>query len=65
MKELVLQKFSTNAELKDFLLETGEAHLIEGNGWGDTFWGVSGGKGENHLGKILMEVRQELQTAKS
>lgn len=35
--------------------------LVEGNSFGDTFWGVDArtGKGENHLGKILMKVREE------
>jgi predicted NAD-dependent protein-ADP-ribosyltransferase YbiA (DUF1768 family) len=45
------------------LLETGDAELIEGNDWGDTFWGVCGGKGNNFLGKLLMEVRKELRSA--
>ena len=44
------------------LLATGEEELIEGNYWHDTCWGVCncakcGDKGENRLGKLLMEVR--------
>ncbi len=37
--------------------------VVEGNHWGDTCWGVDNrtGQGENHLGKILMQVREELQ----
>ena len=35
--------------------------LIEGNVWNDTFWGVCNGKGHNHLGKILMKVRDEIR----
>ena len=33
-----------------------------GNTWGDTCWGVDlrTGQGENHLGRILMKVREEL-----
>lgn len=61
MTNLVRDKFSNNPELCAKLLETGDAELIEGNTWGDTFWGVCKGKGENHLGKILMKVRQELR----
>lgn len=57
---LVQQKFS-NPALKRLLLATGEAELIEGNSWGDTFWGVSKGVGENHLGRILMRVRDALR----
>lgn len=31
--------------------------LVEGNTWGDTFWGICNGVGENWLGRILMEIR--------
>ena len=44
------------------LLATGKATLVEGNSWGDTFWGVCRGKGKNMLGKILMRVRKRLAT---
>lgn len=63
MEDLVRQKFFMNQFCREKLLETGEAELIEGNTWNDTFWGVCRGKGENHLGKILMKVRAELQGA--
>ena len=43
------------------LLETNTKELIEGNNHGDTYWGIVNGKGENMLGKLLMEVRSELQ----
>lgn len=62
MRDLVSQKFATEP-LRSKLLETGDAELIEGNRWGDRFWGVYGGTGENHLGKILMRVRGELRSA--
>ena len=55
---LVRQKFGSDP-LKRKLLDTGDAELVEGNWWGDTFWGPYNGKGENHLGKILMKVREE------
>src|SRR5574337_1059347 len=58
MKELLVQKFST-FELKSKLLATGDQELIEGNWWGDTFWGVCNGIGHNMLGKLLMEIRNE------
>jgi len=54
-------KFTNNPRLKDKLLGTKEAKLEEGNTWGDTFWGVVDGKGDNHLGKLLMMVRQKLK----
>ncbi len=62
MHELVLQKFSGNKVLKAELLATGTAPLVEGNYWRDAFWGVYQGKGQNHLGKILMKVRDQLRS---
>lgn len=59
MTELVRRKFQ-NPILKTKLIATGNAELIEGNAWRDTFWGVCNGKGDNHLGKILMQVREEV-----
>ena len=59
MYGLVKQKF-TKEPFRTKLLDTGNAELIEGNWWGDTFWGVCMGKGENKLGGILMLVRGEL-----
>lgn len=44
------------------LLATRDRMLIEGNDWGDTFWGMVDGEGENNLGKILMRVREEIKT---
>lgn len=63
MFEIVLAKFTQHPDLKEKLLDTGDAILIEGNTWHDTYWGVDSktGKGQNHLGKILMRVRQELR----
>jgi ribA/ribD-fused uncharacterized protein len=58
MRSLVEQKFTRHENLGNRLLDTGDQHLEEGNTWGDTFWGTCNGKGENHLGKILMEVRE-------
>jgi len=58
---LVRDKFTTHPELAKLLLATGDQELIEGNWWGDRYWGKCGGVGENHLGQILMEVREELR----
>ncbi|KAI8846959.1 hypothetical protein BC829DRAFT_254236 [Chytridium lagenaria] len=62
MKRLVEIKFERGSELAMLLMGTGDMELVEGNVWNDTFWGVSlkSGKGENHLGKILMNRRREL-----
>lgn len=60
MELFVFQKFR-NPKLKGFLLDTDNKELIEGNTWGDKFWGVCDGVGENHLGKILMKVRDRIR----
>ncbi len=63
MNELVRQKYSDrNPELKEKLIATGNTTIIEGNTWGDTFFGLclETGVGENWLGRITMQVRNEL-----
>ncbi len=60
METLVSRKFFDNPGLRNLLLNTGTGLLQEGNWWGDRFWGVYKGEGENHLGKILMKVRGKL-----
>lgn len=60
MTALVRLKFA-NPELKASLLATGDAELAEGNNWNDRFWGVCRGVGKNHLGRVLMQVREELR----
>lgn len=64
MYQILKAKFSQR-EFKTQLLRTGDAELIEGNTWNDTFWGVNirTGKGRNHLGKLLMRVRNELASS--
>lgn len=59
MLDLLRQKFRAS-KLKLLLLQTGCKELIEGNTWGDTYWGVCNGVGANHLGRLLMQVRREL-----
>jgi len=54
-------KFKQNPVLLQKLLDTGNTELIEGNDWGDKFWGISHGEGKNNLGKLLMKIRDELQ----
>ncbi|CAL6029665.1 NADAR_family protein [Hexamita inflata] len=60
MKDLLVLKFQNEA-LKQKLLLTELKEIVEGNNWGDCYWGVCEGKGQNVLGKLLMEVRQELK----
>ncbi len=61
MERLVRDKFFNHKELATLLIATGEEELVEGNWWGDKYWGVCNGEGENHLGKILMKVRNEVK----
>lgn len=71
MYDLLWDKF-TIPQLRDKLLATGDAELIEGNWWHDCFWGVCRGTercrqspheptGDNHLGKLLMKIREEIR----
>lgn len=59
MRELLRQKFSI-PKYALLLTATGDAMLIEGNNWGDTFWGICRGEGQNRLGRLLMSIRHEL-----
>lgn len=61
MTAIVKAKFEQNEDLKEKLLSTENTYLEEGNTWGDRIWGTVNGVGANNLGKILMNVRKELQ----
>jgi len=61
MEDCVKDKFTRNEDLKQRLLDTGDKELVEGNTWNDTYWGVCRGRGKNVLGKILMNIREELR----
>ncbi len=71
MKKAVLAKFSQNQHLKDFLMTTGEAELVEAST--NKYWGCglpmkdkhliadrAKWSGVNTLGKIIMDVRRHL-----
>lgn len=66
MEEILKCKFS-NPILKKKLLDTGDSELIEGNYWHDLYWGdcycrtCKNTQGLNHLGKLLMKIRNELK----
>lgn len=57
------QKFQLHQQLSIWLVETKPNELIEGNTWGDVYWGVCKGKGQNKLGQLLMKVREEINHA--
>ena len=64
MKSILQAKFEQNPELMEKLKETGNRILINGNNKQETFWGVDlySWQGENHLGKIIMNIRdREIQ----
>lgn len=63
MNWAVREKFK-NYKYAKLLIATGDEELVEGNWWHDTYWGVCNGVGKNHLGKILMKVRDELNGVK-
>ncbi len=61
MREAVLAKFTQHDDLRELLLSTGDATLVE-HTENDSYWGDGGdGSGRNRLGRILMEVRDELR----
>jgi ribA/ribD-fused uncharacterized protein len=69
MEQIVTLKFEDKG-MALLLTDTYPARLVEGNTWGDFFWGMvykkadenfsAGWYGNNHLGKILMRVRKSL-----
>lgn len=64
MRLLIRKKFKAGTMLAEKLIATGDAILIEGNWWGDRFWGKCPagpeGEGDNWLGKLLMRQRNRL-----
>ena len=60
MEGLLRQKFVPLTDLSTMLVQSRFRELIEGNTWGDVYWGVCNGKGKNHLGKLLMRIRSEM-----
>lgn len=68
MEWAVNEKFKDDA-LKEMLLMTGNVEIIEGNWWHDVYYGQCScekcaGKGKNKLGKLLMNIRSELNGTK-
>lgn len=60
MRQADLAKFSQHARLRELLLATEDAEIVEDTTM-DAFWGFGpDGKGENWAGRILMEVRAHL-----
>lgn len=66
MRDVLRAKFTQHDDLRELLLSTGDARLVEmatvSNEVNKT-WGEVNGKGKNMLGVLLMEVRDELRQA--
>jgi hypothetical protein len=61
MRKAVLRKFETHEDIREELLSTGDAEIVE-NSPIDYYWGCGAdGSGKNMLGIILMEVREILR----
>lgn len=67
MRKILMDKFTRHKNLRNELVKTKDQILIEGNNWHDNFWGdcfckkCKDIKGKNMLGKLLMEVREEVK----
>lgn len=63
MEEVLRIKFSV-PYLREKLIATGNQNIQEGNDWKDQFWGIrfdmQPNYGENHLGRLIMKIRDEL-----
>lgn len=58
---IILENKFGDYELRKKLDSTKGYELIEGNSWGDRFWGQSPlGTGKNELGKLLMSIRDDI-----
>lgn len=65
MRAILREKFTQHEDLRELLVSTGEARLVESATVDNTvnrLWGEVNGKGKNMLGEMLMELREELKT---
>lgn len=67
MEDILRAKFmgELSSPLDQWLLNTSDAFLIEGNTWGDRYWGQVNGEGENYLGLLLMKIRAKIKSLSS
>lgn len=63
MKDLLIQKFK-DKRMRILLMKTMGSKISHVNNHGDTFWGIYKGKGEDHLGRLLMEIREDIDEGK-
>lgn len=65
MRGVLYAKFTQHQDLRDLLLSTGTARLIETatvDNEVNRLWGEVNGQGKNMLGELLMELRARLRT---
>ena len=65
MRRVLMAKYTQHEDLKQLLLSTGDARLVEVatvDNAVNRLWGEVNGVGKNMLGVLLMEVRQQLQS---
>jgi ribA/ribD-fused uncharacterized protein len=61
MEKVLFEKYTRHPELKELLLSTGDSHLYE-HTTNDCYWADCGDRsGKNHLGELLMKVRDSLR----
>lgn len=68
MLGVVRLKFARNYDIAERLIATGDEELVEGNNWGDRYWGVDpvgSRNGRNRLGEVLTLVRAELTSSRA
>jgi len=64
MRGVLRAKFTQHADLRELLLSTGDARLVESatvDNEVNRLWGEVNGSGKNMLGVLLMEIREELR----
>lgn len=68
MRQVLRAKFTQHDDLRELLLSTGDARLVESatvDNPVNRLWGEVKGEGKNMLGIMLMELREELSTGSS
>ena len=61
MNEVLRAKAAQNEDVRERLLATGNKRIVKNAPW-DSFWGCGkDGKGQNVMGQIWMDIREELR----
>ena len=66
MRSVLKEKFTQHEDLRELLLSTGSARLVESatvDNAVNRLWGEVNGEGRNMLGVMLMDLREELSAA--